>query len=86
MTQPTKQKRGFAAMTPERRRELASMGGRALKPEQRSFSRNPDLAASAGRKGGLAVDPAKRTFSINHDMAVDAGRKGGLAKKVRADV
>ena len=85
MTATTKQKRGFAAMTPERQREIASMGGRALKPEQRSFSRNLELAASAGRKGGLAVDPAKRTFIVNHDMAVDAGRKGGRARS-RANV
>jgi hypothetical protein len=29
------------------------MGGKALKPSQRSFSQNPELARTAGRKGGL---------------------------------
>jgi hypothetical protein len=30
------------------------MGGSALKPEQRAFSRNAELASSAGRNGGKA--------------------------------
>jgi general stress protein YciG len=51
----TKGKRGFAAMSPEKRREIASMGGKAVPANKRSFSQNIDLAASAGRKGGNAV-------------------------------
>jgi hypothetical protein len=49
---------GFAAISPERRREIASMGGKALPPEKRSFSTDRDLAKAAGRKGGLVV-PAR---------------------------
>lgn len=45
-------KRGFASMTPERRREIAAKGGAALRPEQRSFSQDRELAARAGSKGG----------------------------------
>lgn len=48
-------KRGFASMDPERQREIASMGGRAIKPEKRSFSQNKALARSAGKKGGLSA-------------------------------
>ena len=44
--------RGFASLTPDERRAIAAKGGRALKPEQRSFSKNRDLASAAGRKGG----------------------------------
>ncbi len=44
--------RGFASMTLERRREVASMGGRAVPAENRSFARNRDLASDAGRRGG----------------------------------
>ena len=44
--------RGFAAMDPERRREIARKGGGSVPKEKRSFSRNHTLAASAGRKGG----------------------------------
>lgn len=39
--------------TPEQRKAWASMGGKALRPEQRSFSQNRELASAAGRKGGL---------------------------------
>jgi general stress protein YciG len=44
--------RGFASMPAEQRRELASLGGKSLRPEQRSFSVNRALAAEAGSKGG----------------------------------
>lgn len=45
-------KRGFAGMSPERRREIAAKGGSSIPPEKRSFSKNRDLAAWAGSKGG----------------------------------
>jgi len=51
---PPRARRGFAAMSPEKRREIARRGGAAVKPENRSFAKDRDLAASAGRKGGEA--------------------------------
>jgi len=48
-----KSRRGFAAMSPEKRREIAKLGGAAVPAERRAFSQAPDLASSAGRKGGL---------------------------------
>lgn len=48
-------KRGFASMTPERRREIASKGGKSVKPENRAYARDKDLASRSGRKGGLAL-------------------------------
>ena len=45
--------RGFAAMAPEKRREIASRGGKNVPPERRAFSRNRELAMEAGRAGGL---------------------------------
>jgi hypothetical protein len=50
--QRPKAKRGFAAMSPEKRREIARKGGASVPSEKRSFSQSPDLAAKAGRKGG----------------------------------
>lgn len=47
-----KSRRGFASMSPERQREIARKGGASVKPENRSFSQNRDLASAAGRKGG----------------------------------
>ncbi len=49
---PTKKPRGFAALSPERRRAIAASGGAAVDPAKRSFSQNRDLAATAGRTGG----------------------------------
>ncbi len=46
-------RRGFAAMDPQRQREIASMGGKAVPGEKRSFAQNKALAAEAGRKGRL---------------------------------
>lgn len=45
-------RRGFAAMDPARRREIARKGGASVPGEKRSFARDRDLAANAGRKGG----------------------------------
>lgn len=49
---PRPARRGFAAMDPERRREIARRGGSSVPNDKRSFSQNRDLAANAGRKGG----------------------------------
>ena len=46
-------RRGFASISPEKQREIASMGGKSVPNEKRSFSLNRDLASEAGRKGGL---------------------------------
>jgi general stress protein YciG len=45
-------KRGFASMSPEKQREIASKGGKNVPSDRRSFSQNRDLASQAGRKGG----------------------------------
>ena len=45
-------KRGFASISVEKRREIASKGGKSVPAEKRSFSQNRNLASEAGRKGG----------------------------------
>ena len=50
----TTSKRGFGGMDPERRREIARKGGASVPPDKRSFAKDRDLAASAGRRGGEA--------------------------------
>ena len=69
-------RRGFAAMTPERRREIARMGGASVPGEKRSFAKDRDLAASAGRKGGEA---SGGNFAKDPERARQAGCKGGEA-------
>lgn len=48
----TQKKQGFAAITPERRREIASMGGRAAHSKGTAHKWTSDSAREAGRKGG----------------------------------
>lgn len=47
-------KRGFAAMDPDRRRQIAAKGGASVPNEKRSFAKDRELARTAGRKGGEA--------------------------------
>lgn len=47
-------RRGFAAMTPERRREIATKGGSSVPAKSRAFAQDRALAAAAGRAGGVA--------------------------------
>jgi len=77
MTQ--QRRRGFAAMSPERQRELAAKGGKSVPDDKRTFSLNRDLAAEAGRKGGKA-HRANRSFN-DRAFATECARKGGLAKR-----
>ena len=72
--------RGFAAMTIEQRRAIASLGGRSVPAEKRSFSQNKELAAEAGRKGGNNVPADKRSYSQDRELAAAAGSKGGKAR------
>ena len=67
-------------MDQAKQREIASKGGQSVPPEKRSFSQDPNLAATAGRKGGESVPPEVRSFSQNRELAAEAGRKGGLAR------
>ena len=48
-----KSRRGFAAMTPETQRRIASQGGKASHASGRGHRFSADEARDAGRKGGL---------------------------------
>jgi general stress protein YciG len=73
-------KRGLAAMTPERRKEIASKGGKSVPANKRAFSVNKDLAIKAGRKGGAQARPEKRAFSMDPALASRAGKLGAPKK------
>jgi general stress protein YciG len=47
-------RRGFASMTPERRKEVARLGGFGVPNDKRHFAVNKASAVEAGRKGGRA--------------------------------
>lgn len=46
-------RRGFASMTPERRADIASRGGRAAHKKGTAHTWSSEEAAAAGRKGGI---------------------------------
>jgi len=47
-----KQRRGFAAMSADKRRQIASKGGRTAHELGTAHQWSPDEARSAGKKGG----------------------------------
>ena len=47
-----KERRGFASMSPEKQREIASKGGRAAHEKGTAHEWTAEEARSAGRKGG----------------------------------
>jgi general stress protein YciG len=52
VTTERKERRGFASMSPEKQREIASKGGRAAHQKGTAHEWTTDEARSAGRKGG----------------------------------
>jgi uncharacterized protein len=48
-----KLRRGFASMSAEKQREIASKGGRAAHVKGTAHEWSPDEARNAGRKGGM---------------------------------
>lgn len=63
-------KRGFGSMSPEKQKEIASMGGKASHAKGTAHRFNAEEAKEAGRKGGL-------TTSQNAEHMAEIGRKGG---------
>src|SRR3954470_19882441 len=68
-----KSNRGFASMSPERQREIASKGGRAAHEKGTAHEWTADEARAAGRKGGETVSRDRA-----HMAAI--GREGGGAR------
>ena len=50
--------RGFAAMSPEKKREIAGMGGRAAHASGRAHQFSPEEARAAGKKRHQRDDKA----------------------------
>jgi general stress protein YciG len=56
-----KARRGFAAMSPERQREIASQGGRAAHVQGVAHEWSREEAKEAGRKGGRASGDKRKS-------------------------
>jgi general stress protein YciG len=66
----SRSKRGFAAMDPEKQREIARLGGRAAHEKGTAHEFTPDEARRAGRRGG-------KTVSRDRAYMAEIGRRGG---------
>ena len=80
-----KERRGFASMSPEKQKEIASKGGRAAHEKGTAHEWTADEARAAGRKGGqisrggrgrLAAPPAP-TDVTNVGVASTSGMEPG---------
>ena len=69
-----RERRGFAAMSPDKQREIARRGGRAAHKKGTAHEFNEVEARAAGRKGGVAVSKDREHMSR-------IGRAGGLSSR-----
>ncbi|HEV8715930.1 MAG TPA: KGG domain-containing protein [Candidatus Binatia bacterium] len=77
----TQRKRGFAALTAERRREIARQGGKTAQARGVGHKFTREEAREAGRKGGRTISRDRLHMSV-------IGRKGGSqsGKRQQADL
>ena len=72
-----KERRGFASMSAEKQREIASKGGRAAHEKGTAHEWSAGEAREAGRKGGVTV-------SRDRDHMAAIGREGGESRSAAA--
>jgi len=75
---PVKKKRGFATLSKERVREIASKGGKSAHEQGTAHEFTSEEAKAAGRKGGLAMH---RKYP---GRTQEIGRMGGRARAENA--
>jgi len=73
-----KERRGFASMSPEKQREIASKGGRAAHEKGTAHEWTADEARNAGRKGGQ-VSRGGRGRLIAPDVTMPSAPGTGTA-------
>ncbi len=73
---PKKRRRGFAAMSKEKHRAIASLGGKTAHQKGRAHRFTTEEARAAGRRGGQAI-------SENSEHMAEIGRCGGLAIRAK---
>ncbi len=73
MTTERKERRGFASMSPEKQREIASKGGRAAHEKGTAHEWTADEARLAGRKGGQVSRGGRGRLIVSAEAAPAAG-------------
>jgi len=78
--QPRKERRGFASMSPDKQREIASKGGRAAHEKGTAHEWSAEEARSAGRKGGQVSRGGRGRLLAATDEAAPATSTDGSAQ------
>jgi general stress protein YciG len=73
---PKKRRRGFASMSPEKQRVIASLGGKVAQQQGRAHRFTTEEARTAGRRGG-------QTVSANSKHMADIGRRGSESLRAK---
>jgi general stress protein YciG len=76
MEEHSKGKRGFAAMDPERAREIQRLGGQTAHRRGKGHEFTSEEARQAGKKGG-------RILSRDRAYMAEIGRRGGANSRKR---
>ncbi len=84
-----KERRGFASMSPEKQREIASKGGRAAHQKGTAHEWTSDEARQAGRKGGQVSRGGRGRLVVSPESAapaeIPAAGGDGIAGAGRGD-
>jgi general stress protein YciG len=86
ITTERKERRGFASMSAEKQREIASKGGRAAHEKGTAHEWTADEARNAGRKGGQVSRGGRgRLVDPSDTAAPAAGTAADTAAENRAE-
>ena len=85
MTTERKERRGFASMSAEKQREIASKGGRAAHEKGTAHEWTADEARNAGRKGGQVSRGGRGRLIAPSESAPAAGTIADSATENRAE-
>ena len=72
MNETRKERRGFASMSAEKQREIASKGGRAAHQKGTAHEWSSDEAREAGRKGGMASRGGRGKLPVTSSSSVSS--------------
>ena len=85
MTTERKERRGFASMSTEKQREIASKGGRAAHEKGTAHEWTADEARNAGRKGGQVSRGGRGRLVVPTETTPIPGSVNESATANRAD-
>ena len=86
MNTERKERRGFASMSTEKQREIASKGGRAAHEKGTAHEWTADEARSAGRKGGQVSRGGRGRLIVPPEaMPVTTGLDAGSSDRLDAN-